>query len=89
MSSSAWSFGAAPSSYFMSTANPKNAIWPGRSKVPTPFDITYDQMTHTAIPVSTLDMQPRKLHPGRIDSTYFRFYRCLFLVTVKFFVDWS
>ncbi|CAH8488182.1 unnamed protein product [Schistosoma haematobium] len=64
MSSSAWSFGAAPSSYFMSTANPKNAIWPGSSKVPTPSHVTYDQMTHTAIPVSTLDMQPRKLHPA-------------------------
>ncbi|CAH8478281.1 unnamed protein product [Schistosoma intercalatum] len=64
MSSSAWSFGAAPSSYFMSTANLKTVIWPGSSKVPTPSDVMYDQMTHTAIPVSTLDMQPRKLHPA-------------------------
>ncbi|CAH8484602.1 unnamed protein product [Schistosoma margrebowiei] len=64
MPSSAWSFGAAPSSYFMSTTNPKNAIWPGSSIVPTPSHLTYDQMTHTAIPVSTLDMQPRKLHPA-------------------------
>ncbi|CAI2725308.1 unnamed protein product [Schistosoma spindalis] len=64
MLSSASSFGAAPSSYFMSTTNPKNAIWPGSSKVPTPSHVTYDQMTHTTIPVSTLDMQPRKLHPA-------------------------
>uniref|UniRef100_A0A5K4F1C5 Centrosomal protein of n=1 Tax=Schistosoma mansoni TaxID=6183 RepID=A0A5K4F1C5_SCHMA len=64
MSSSAWSFGATPSSYFMSTTNPKNVIWPGSSQVPNPSHVTYDQMTHCAIPVSTLDMQPKEPHPA-------------------------